>query len=172
MPPPSIPERIRWTVELLEVRPGDHLLEIGCGLGHAVALVAERLKRGTITGIDRSALQISRATVRNAAHIDAGEARIVQAELESLDPSRRFDGVFAVNVNAFWTTPKTIALLPPLLKPTGSVHLVYEPPGEARLKGLRRSLPKLVEAHGFEIQDVQTSAFSRGFGLCVSGRPR
>ena len=44
---PRIPERIRWTVERLDLAPTDHVLEIGCGPGHAVGLVAERLTTGT-----------------------------------------------------------------------------------------------------------------------------
>ena len=65
----AVPEHVRWVVETLGVGPDDHLLEIGCGPGVAVALICERLVSGRIVAIDRSATAISRATRRNAEHI-------------------------------------------------------------------------------------------------------
>ena len=130
----AVPERIRWTVDLLDVGPADRLLEIGCGPGHAVALVCARLKQGTITAIDRSALQVSRARERNRQYVAAGRARIEQATLTEFNAEERFDKVFAINVNAFWTAPPpTIAGVRRLLEPNGRAYLTYEPPTSARL---------------------------------------
>src|SRR5690606_33922754 len=50
----SVPDRTRWVVDNLAVRPGDRLLEVGCGGGSAVALVCETLSDGRIVAIDRS----------------------------------------------------------------------------------------------------------------------
>ena len=40
----AVPERVAWGVALLDPRPTEHLLEVGCGSGHAIALLAARLK--------------------------------------------------------------------------------------------------------------------------------
>jgi cyclopropane fatty-acyl-phospholipid synthase-like methyltransferase len=168
-----IPERIRWTVDLLDVQPTEHLLEIGCGPGHAVSLVCARLTRGTITAIDRSATQVARARDRNRECLAAGRARIERVALADLDAGRwRFDKIFAVNVNAFWTMPApTFASVRRLLQGGGAVYLVYEPPTEARLRDVSERLPQLLRGHAFEVQDVRVRTFRASHGLCIIGRP-
>jgi cyclopropane fatty-acyl-phospholipid synthase-like methyltransferase len=103
-----VPARLSWAVEQVDAPPMDHILEIGCGSGHAVALLHARLPGAIITAIDRSALQVDRARARNAAAIAGGRVRIEQVELAdapALLGTGRFRRVLAINVNAFWTDP-------------------------------------------------------------------
>ena len=173
MPLKLAPSRVQWTVDLLDVRPADHILEIGCGPGYGVHLVCERLGRGTITAIDRSAVAVARARERNRAHIAAGRARIERVTLEDAELDRRFRKVFAINVNAFWTTPaKSLPALAQRMEPKATAWLVYEPPSEKGLNDLRTSLPMHLEANGFTAVRVEMTRFRSGLGLAIVARPR
>jgi len=64
--------RLQAVVEQRDIRPGDRVLEIGCGHGVAATLICERLESGRLTAIDRSAKMIAAAGRRNTAHVAAG----------------------------------------------------------------------------------------------------
>lgn len=143
----STPKRLAWAVEQLAVRPTDRVLEIGCGRGVAVALVAERLVTGSITAIDRSAHAVAGARQRNGAHLAAGRAELRHTALVELPQGpERYDKIFAVNVNVFWMSAaaRELSLVRNLLAPLGTFSLFYEPPepaGAAKLETVL--LPKL-----------------------------
>ena len=173
MPLNVVPARVEWTVDLLDVRPTDHILEIGCGPGYGVYLIGERLGRGTVTAIDRSPVAVARARERNRGHIAAGRATIERATLDDAQFDRRFRKVFAINVNAFWTSPATsLAALARCMAPRGTAWLVYEPPGEKGSNDLRASLPMHVETNGFDVVRVETTRFQSSFGLAILARLR
>jgi SAM-dependent methyltransferase len=148
----AVPERILWAVEVLGPGPDDHLLEIGCGPGVAVALICERLVGGQIVAIDRSATAISRASKRNADHVAAGKAVLQTVALEQLQPAEvlggrdGFDKVFAMNVNLFWvrSAARELELIKDLLGPGGALYLFYgyggSPPAAKASQNAPRSL--------------------------------
>ena len=123
-------ERLRAIVDGLDIRPGDRVLEIGCGHGVAATFVCERLDGGRLTAIDRSPTMIAAATRRNARHVDAGRAEFLVAELEQLDlGDRRFDLVFAVRVGLFHRDPdRARELAAPWLAPGGTIHAFFDAP--------------------------------------------
>lgn len=167
----TVPARIAWAVDLLDVRPGDEILEFGCGPGVAVALVCELLGDGDgrITAIDRSATAIERTGARNADHAAAGRAVLRQVDLAGFDGSQdTFDKAFAVNVNVFWTSPAEAecAVLRRVLQPGGIVRLVYGdgPPGQTR--DVASAIAATLARHGFTTEVIRSP---QGL-LCVAGR--
>ncbi|MGH9903757.1 MAG: SAM-dependent methyltransferase, partial [Pyrinomonadaceae bacterium] len=124
---PRTPERLTQAVGLLGVSPDDHVLEIGCGRGVAVALVCDRLVGGSITAIDRSEKMIKAATERNTHHVAAGKAafeRVALADAKFED--RHFDKIFAVNVNVFWLAGgPEFDVLRRALSPGGRLFVIY-----------------------------------------------
>jgi SAM-dependent methyltransferase len=173
---PVVPERIRWAVDRLALAPAARVLEVGSGPGHAVALLAERLRRGVVTGIDRSALQVSRAREHNALAIAAGRARIERltlAEAPAVLGERAFHALLAINVNAFWTEPTpSLESATRLLRPRGRLYLVYEPPSAARAAALRTSLAALLEQHGVGVLEVTSAKLGKSEALCITATPR
>jgi cyclopropane fatty-acyl-phospholipid synthase-like methyltransferase len=155
----SIPDRIRAAVESLEIRPTDRVLEIGAGPGVSVDLVAQRLRGGTITAIDRSAVAVERALGRNEAHVAAGRAVIRHLSLEELEPEgERYDKVFAIDVNLFWTRAAgpELELIRSRLRPGGSLHLFYDGvAAEARSESIVATLVEQLAAHGLTARALE-----------------
>jgi ubiquinone/menaquinone biosynthesis C-methylase UbiE len=128
-----VSERLRSVVERLGLRPDDRVFEIGCGHGVAAMLVCERLERGSLTAVDRSAKMIEAATRRNAAYVEAGKAEFLVADLEDFDllGDRRFDKIFAVRVGLFHREPERArGLVERWLAPGGEVFAFFDAPSK------------------------------------------
>ena len=124
-PAEKLAPRFRWALAILPVGPSDHLLEVDCGRGIALSLVAGRLRDGTILGIDRSAKMTAAARKRNATAIAAGKVIVCTGSLDTVDLGpRAFDTVFAINVSLF-VRDATLELtrLRDRLSPRGKLYL-------------------------------------------------
>jgi ubiquinone/menaquinone biosynthesis C-methylase UbiE len=125
----TFPPRIRWAVDLMEVQPNDHVLEIGCGPGAGAELICQRLETGKLFAIDRSESGVDRTRRRCQKHVDAGRLTVRQIDLATLRvPVKRLNKVFAFNVNLFWVRKcdDEVALLHERVLPGGAVFLFYE----------------------------------------------
>ena len=86
-------------VEALGIKPGDRVLELGCGHGVAASLVCERLgDGGRLLAIDRSQKMVDAAEERNAEHVAAGRATFLCTTFEDADfGGERFDVIFGIH---------------------------------------------------------------------------
>ena len=80
----TIPARIRWAVDFMDVQPNDHILEIGCGPGAAAELICSRLETGRLFAIDRSESGVDRTRRRCAKFVEAGRLTVRQIDLATL----------------------------------------------------------------------------------------
>ncbi|MCF6736743.1 trans-aconitate 2-methyltransferase [Blastococcus sp. KM273129] len=99
-------ERLTWAAGLVDPAPGERVLEVGCGHGVLVALLAARLPGGHVVAVDRSPAMVAAATARNRAAVDAGRVTVHGGPLVEVElPERGFDVVVSFDVRAFWTPP-------------------------------------------------------------------
>lgn len=90
-------------VAALAPRPDDDVLELGCGPGHGVRLLAARTGHGRIHAVDQSATMLAQAEASNRAEVWRGRVHLCQGRFEALPfPDRSMDKVLAVNVAYFW----------------------------------------------------------------------
>lgn len=167
----QVPARISWAVRTVTGLEPSAVLEVGCGRGHALAHLAERLPSARLVGVDRSEAAVAAARERLR-----GRAELVHAELTAvpalLAPAR-FDVVFAVNVNAFWLEPAAVlAALRALLAPGGRLALLYEPPSDAQGRRIAPALAANLAAHWFEAETLLEEPLEKVRGVGVVAVPR
>ncbi len=155
-------ERNGWVVSLLDVRPADRVLEIGFGPGLAIAGLADRVTRGRVYGIDRSAVMVRQASRRNRAAIRAGRVELIQSTVDDLPRfGEPLDAILAVNSVGFWADPVArLHELRRLLRPGGRIALASQPrcPGATRDTTARAALElhDLLTRAGFTRTRVET----------------
>lgn len=171
--------RFDWIVEVMDIRSGDRILEIGAGSSLSVEYLAAPLTNGYVVAIDRSATAVARSAKRHAALVDSGRVRLLDAALEKLRPEdvldgdgRRFDKILAVNVNLFWTRRPTteLALIRDLLTPTGTLYLVYGYGDPDAPSTSPKPVPGKLSDH-LEQSGFTTKTHASGDLLCVTATP-
>lgn len=170
--PTKASERLVWAVDTLAVRPGDRLLEVGCGHGVAVSLVCEHLDGGRITAIDRSRTMIEMAARRNRSHVAASRAIFKTTTLEEADLGvEQFDKVFAVNVAAFWRAPGEVRrIAAKLLAPQGALSIFGQPPAwkhANEAQAFANLLARRLSDSGLSVEDVLVEDLKPVSAVCV-----
>ena len=130
-----VPPRIAAAVDVLDVRPGDSVLEVGGGNGVSARLICARIGHGQLVALDRSAVASQRNSARNADHVAAGRLIVRTGALADFDGhDRAFQRVLALNVNAFWTGPADaeLAALHQLMQLDGVLVLAWGAEGPQR----------------------------------------
>lgn len=165
----AIPERIGWAVGIVDARGPDSLLEVGCGRGAAVGLIAAQLTSGRILGLDRSAGAIAAARKRNSTWEASGKAHFVHSPLSDLaSDGDRFDKIFAINVNLFWTDPAAeLPVVRKRLKEKGTLYLFYEPPAARRREEIAEKVAAGFSGSGLVIRKTVMEEVRNSPQLCL-----
>ncbi|MEQ1953293.1 class I SAM-dependent methyltransferase [Mesorhizobium sp. CN2-181] len=169
----KIPPRLLWAARQLAFDDTADLLEVGCGHGVLAGLICENLSAGSLVAIDRSDKMVAVAQQRNAAQIAAGRVSFEVAALADADlGSRRFDRIFAVNVNVFWIDPRReLAAVRHLLNPGGQLDLFYEPPGMSQAQKIEMLIGEKLAACGFEVMARASEPLGQSLGIHVRAQP-
>ena len=93
----------RWVVELLDVQPHDRVIDVGCGPGVTIALIAERATAGFVAGVDPSPVMVRQATRRNRSAVRQGRVELRLGTVAALPyPEAHFTKACAVHSLYFW----------------------------------------------------------------------
>jgi SAM-dependent methyltransferase len=166
------PERFLWATELLEIKPTDHILELGCGAGILAEQIATRLTSGKLIAIDKSSSMVDKAQQRNSRFIDNGVSSFLAADFLKAELSRSyFNSIVAFNVNFFWKNPVLELLyIKQLLKLKGKLYVFYQAPFDINITAAEPIKQELLK-NAFEIITVQFKKFSPTPAFCIVAQP-
>ena len=158
--------RLAWAVATLDVQPADRVLELGCGHGVALALVADRLgPRGVAIGVDRSPAMTAAAARRTG-----GRARLVTAPLHEADLGRdRFTKVLAVHFPPLLRgdPSRELAVVGEHLAPDGTLHVVAQPLAADAGAATADAITERLESRGFTVRAIHTDRVDDRPIVCV-----
>ena len=155
-------ERSLWAVGLLDVQPGEEVLELGFGPGVAIGELARRAGGGLVAGVDHSELMVRQAGRRNAAAVRTGHVDLRLGSIEAVpDFGTDFDAVLGVNALHFADdTVAVLRRLRRLFRPGGRIAIASQPrcPGATAETSAEsgRQIAADLESAGFSDIRVET----------------
>ena len=173
---PSNLERNDWALSLLDLQPGDRVLEIGFGPGIAAGKAGAAAAE--VIGLDRSPLMVRQASRRNKALIAKGNLKLMLGSVEELSSGLGlFDKIYSMNTIHFWTEPAVVfRKLKTLLRPGGVILIGYMPRHrgatneDAARKGAQ--IEKWMRDAGFEQVKTQTRVMKPVAAVAAMGSVR
>jgi SAM-dependent methyltransferase len=117
------------TLELLAIRPDNHVLEIGFGHGRTLRRAATIASSGLVAGIDVSADMVRTATRWNQEFIREGRVEVQCASsLRIPYPALSFDRIYATHTLYFWEHPlRHLQEIHRVMKPGARFVLTFGP---------------------------------------------
>jgi len=112
-------------METMNIRPGDQILDLGCGNGWATRILAQKAPGAQAIGIDAAQEMITRAEELHSLTI---RARYERSAFEELDfPDGKFQHVFSMEALYYSSDPaKVIAEIHRLLSEGGTADIVID----------------------------------------------
>lgn len=117
-----------WALDLFGHKEEDHILDVGCGGGATLRLLAKKVTKGHLTGVDYSDVSVSLSRELNSDLIAKGMMDIVSGSVMDLPfPDLSFDKVITVESFYFWPDPvESLKEVRRVLKDKGRFLLVSE----------------------------------------------
>ena len=117
------------TIEALDLKKGDNILEIGMGNGFFVKDIVLAANTIRYTGCDYSEIMVEEATKQNEQFVKTGQVQFYLTSADHLNfKNETFDKVFSVNTIYFWDNHESIfSEIWRVLKPKGQLILSIRP---------------------------------------------
>lgn len=112
------------TLQSMDLRPGQHLLEIGFGSGHFIPKVFAKEPAVTLTGLDYSPEIVAIAEAANPSLVQSGKLTLQEGSSSQMPfDSDSFDIVYSNMVIFFWDKPEDhLREVRRVLKPGGQLY--------------------------------------------------
>ena len=159
----------KWAMGFMDIQPTDHVLDVGCGGGMAIQLLAQIAIEGVVVGVDYSEGMVQQALRRNAVAVRDGRVEIRHGNVAALpDDDESFDKVIGVETFYFWPNPvANLREVWRVIKPGGLLALAMEGSKEAPNQQRQTALAARMEFplySGAEMEEMLAAAgFSRAW---------
>lgn len=150
-------------IDALDVQSHDHVLDVGCGHGRSLTVLAQRASKGRVAGADPSELMAEIAVERNRELVKTRRVDVALASANALPfPDAAFDKVLCVHVIYFWQSlDDGFREIARVLKPGGRLALVFRTNAD---EAAVQSFP--AEVYRFRsFADVVTALEEQGFAV-------
>jgi ubiquinone/menaquinone biosynthesis C-methylase UbiE len=115
----------RFVYDLMVIKPDDQILEIGCGTGSLIKMMAEKIENGFIEGIDFSSEMVTIPKRKNKKHNARGKVDITEDHFDDHSCTRKsFSKACSVNTIYFWKKPEHVVKKVMNLMPPGGMFVV------------------------------------------------
>ncbi len=161
-------DRFDWALKIMQVRPKDCVLEIGCGDGRLIERMKDQVPNLKVVAIDKSATAVRRAKKRLTAF---SNLKIKACPLKPDAFDEKFDRIVAFNVNLFWLDSEgkedEYETLRKSLAKSGRLFIFFQTPQRARDAEILKVLRSNFRANRFEVIKVVKDQASGSFGLVL-----
>ncbi|MBO8171197.1 MAG: methyltransferase domain-containing protein [Bacillaceae bacterium] len=166
-------------MELMNIQPGDRILEIGFGHGRLIHRLMSKSDCSFVAGIDISETMVSQATYLNKRFIQEGSVRLVRGDVCQLPfEGYSFDRVCSVNNYEFWPDrQKALDEIRRVMKTGGTFLLAIRGKNPDAKKMLDRislsehdidEAQRLIKQAGFELLEVSRHDLPFMTGVMIS----
>jgi ubiquinone/menaquinone biosynthesis C-methylase UbiE len=141
----------RWGLQHIAIPSDAIVLDVGCGGGGAVKILAQAARRGKVTGVDYAEDVLPTARRVNRALVKQGRVEIKQGSVSDLPfPDDTFDLVTAFETTMFWPSPvDDLREVRRVLKPGGTLLIANEAYADAKFRERNAKWSRLA---GFQLQ--------------------
>ena len=118
-----------WTIDQLNIRPYQQILEVGYGQGFGLEHAARKLKVGLLAGIDESMLMYQKAYMKNKKLVRQQLLQLHLGTIQELSyPHQYFHTIYGSNIHFSWKEPvAAFILLSNMLKTGGKLVMAFQP---------------------------------------------
>ena len=168
-------QRNAWTIRLLTIHPGDHILDVGCGPGALIHALAQHTPDGLVAGIDTSPVMLHQASRRNAGSIQHGRVHLQRASAMALPfADATFDIVLSANSVQLWPNQLAgVTEMRRVLKPGGQIAIILQPvwvKTSDEVKALGDNLQQLISSAGFRSTSCAFKEIKPIGSVCIVGQ--